>query len=214
MNESEYRTRYNELVGRLVHVETIKYSVSYEYYGPRTTTYRLCMVNGVRYVVASNISYMLTERRNINVTKGYLKEGDMPCFYGHNGTRNQPTIFVNVEALARQESNLRDILSDEYGHQLNIAKAIIASVMKEQVENVVISSDEYERGQQAYSEICQLRRERRKENKRNEEEAAQEYERQLEEIRIKEAKWEEDTLRDLVERIEALGWNVSLSLKK
>lgn len=210
---NEYQKKIRELNKELLAVETVKCrSKEFQprYGDKRTVEFRICRINHVSYVSCRDVCYRFPERKKTFIEHGLFDESDF-CYFV--ASRGQATLYVRVDKLYEVRDEVTRACKDNYDSQATI-NPVVEAAFEARIQNVDVDYGVFARSQEAYRERIELMSKSKEVTRESRYQAELEYERRQEEMRIEEGKKEERTLRDLVEQIEAMGWNVTLSLKK
>lgn len=224
--KSEKQIEASKLYKQVIKLHTATLKRTYKYDGWDGRTYdryvnvTLCKVNGVKYVKLSDLpddygkNFIENMKRN-----GSLTDNDFIRAYCEGKIR----VFVKSNPLMALKDDMymygskqKFYNKEEYDCFFSILEDCETSIPDNIVtpEELEASKNAYNRRNQLISEAANESREadriRKKEERENEKE-----QREIEHLRLLEAaKPAGDELKDLVARIEALGWEVTLRLKK
>ena len=159
-------------------------------YGLYVLSFRLCKINGVSY---TTFDYRLYRIKDLAIEKGYIsKEDFVPCI-----SEKYKVLMFPVKLLDK----VIECAIDNYGRSLNdkMLSDIIfyAKEHDSEIPDNTIHENDIEMARAIGETIAAINTRNRVEKREEEREIG-----------------EDAKLRDLVSRIENMGWNVSLSLKE
>lgn len=224
--KSEKQIEASKLYKQVIKLNTATLKRTYKYDGWDGRTYdryvnvTVCKVNGLRYAVLSDLPDYTGKNFIENVKrKGILTGAD----FIHASSEGKIKIFVKVNSLLSLKDELYKYGSqhDFFNKDENDCFFSILEDCETSIPDNIVTPEELEASENAYSRRNQLITEAANESReadrirKKEERENEEKQREIEHLRLLEAaKPAGDELKDLVARIEALGWEVTLRLKK
>ena len=209
--DNEYQKEAKALLKNILHVKMYKFeSEQYDNsYRMTTARFDLCCINGEKYIPLNDVQSCLRSRLDSIINRGILTKDDVYYFYG---SQNRMSCFVKVNILYKQRDELTEMLKDSWNRHLRI-KPVLEKANEVSVSTEMITYDKIALSVESYRKHNELMKASRLFNARQEREAEVAFEREQEQMRIEKEENEAATLRSLVEKIEAMGWHVTLSLK-
>lgn len=199
MEKNKYQQEAYELLSKMIspNIQDFETRFLNDKGEMRLVTFRVCKVNGTKYVKASSIHYDFLSMFKFMRKKGYLNENDIIYFLDNN----KISVFVEARKLKLFNQQIADMFKGGFNQDYQVLPVINAAWDSSVVDTHIDALDLVE-SQKAYK--------RRKELLRKSKElmASQQQEREKEREVSKEVR-----LKELVREIESMGWKVTLSLK-
>ena len=191
------------------------------------STYLLCKVNGVKYIRKNCFGWKGGNFINNMERQGTITEADILHTHSSKTGRYQGAkviVMMKTDILLKLKDEMMEYLKNGDWAESSIAEA---NHVFEAINNTsvvvcdnVIDESRIKESEEAYARrnelIQEANREKREEEwrKEDEERQAKREERELERMRLEESlKPQNETLQDLVAKIEAMGWEVTLRMK-
>lgn len=196
---TEKQKKAKELLNNIVTIQASKMQVYHDYY-KRDLGARVCWINDKRYIIKSDLDFDLTAFLNNMVRKGKLTDDD----FLHGIHNSHVTVFIKAESLLKLKDEMMTFLGSR------IMKSSIADGQwlckilesKEGLPNY-IPEDVLKFSEDSFKERIRLIAEAKKERW----DTAWAEVKNAEEVKA-------NSLEELVRKIEAMGWEVTLKLKK
>ena len=198
MEKNEYQREAYELLNKILSPKTQDFWITYHADDEELkTTFRMCMVNGMKYVKASTIHYQFLQMFKTMRNKGYLNENNIRYFLD----KGRVSAFVELRPLILFKQKITALFDS--GCQMDYkVSPVIDEANYAAVVDKYFSVHELKESQKAYNWRIELL------GKSEEVKEVQNQEREREREINKEAR-----LKDLVREIEDMGWRVTLTLK-
>lgn len=195
---NEYQRKAKEYRNKMLTVSLSEFGVKCILWGSqRDCTYRLCCINGEKYIPANDLVYIGLGKFDTMVKNGIFNKDDIFRFISKGRIVRFVKVSKAVDNLNRIVKTLDDGIRD-------YTSTVLLDAQKADVPDGHIPADALYRSQEAN----RLRNEMQKQSDRLEDVRRRE-EKEIE----RKSEMENDMLRTLVAKIEALGWNVTLTLK-
>lgn len=197
---TEKQKKAKELLDNIVTIQASKMQVYHDFYKGNCGA-RVCWINDVRYIIKSDLSFDLTALLNNMVRKGKLTDDD----FLHGIHNSHVTVFVKAESLLKHKDEMMTFLGSRFDVKHSIADGQWLCKILEGKEGLpnYYPEDVLKLSEDSFKERIRLIAEAKNERL----DAARDYVMKAEDKK-------EDTLEDLVRKIEAMGWDVTLKLKK
>lgn len=197
---TEKQKKAKELLDNIVTIQASKMQVYHDFY-KKDNGARVCWINDVRYIIKSDLNFDLTAFLNNMMRKGKLTDDD----FLHGIHNSHVTVFVKAESLLKHKDEMMTFLGSRFDVKRSIADGrwlckILES--KEGHQNYY-PEDMLKFSEDSFKERLRLIAEAKKERL----DTACAEVKKAEEVK-------ENTLEELVRKIEAMGWDVTLKLKK
>lgn len=203
--KNEYKERARELMNDIIRVPIKECESSHVYNDiKRIVRYSMIRVNFNEYISVS--SFFINWK--MLVRNGILKEKD---FLIVRGGRGQVRCYMSLrEARYKKDEIMATI---KYQSDKEAFSACMDSAGLNIVENSIVSDEDLLKSEEAYRERLLMLKKSKEYNREYKYKAEEEELREVERMRTEAEKNEEASLREMVRRIEAMGWIVTLRLK-
>ena len=197
---SEKQKKAKELLDNIVTIQASKMLVYHDFYEENCGA-RVCWINDVRYIIKSGLSFDLTAFLNNMVRKGKLTDED----FLHGIHNSHVTVFVKAESLLKHKDEMMTFLGSRFYVKRSIADGQWLCKILEGKEGLpnYFPEDVLKLSEDSFKERLRLIAEAKNERLN----AVREWAMKAEDIK-------EDSLKELVRKIEAMGWDVTLKLRK
>lgn len=179
------------------------------------STYELCIVNGEKYIRKNCFDYVGSSFITNMENNGTIKNNDIIHFYNQSGKRIQGckiNTLIKTDTLLKLKDDMmeylrRDSWSEDKANRVYEAIGNTSVAISENV----IDEEQLQASKAAYARRLELLRENARENRKRRwsEERKMEQDKSLQQS----LQPERESLKDLVEKIQEMGWEVTLKLK-